>query len=60
MRFLIIIARNRELFFKEAQNKQCDWSLEKQRELLRDALMTGCDLAAATKQWPVAQKVKLF
>lgn len=49
--------QKRDLFFQLVNSNQFDWQANPDhRSLLRCMLMTGCDVAAITKPWPV-QKV---
>ncbi|UYV66294.1 GTF2IRD2 [Cordylochernes scorpioides] len=47
---------SRAKFFSLAEGSP-DWKQDEEREMLRNMLMTACDLAASTKTWSVQQKV---
>ncbi|XP_067131816.1 dual 3',5'-cyclic-AMP and -GMP phosphodiesterase 11A-like [Centruroides vittatus] len=49
--------QSRTKFFSLVDNSEFDWSDEDHRALVRNMLMTACDLAASTKPWQVQYKI---
>ncbi|CAG0886388.1 unnamed protein product [Darwinula stevensoni] len=47
----------RPKFLEMSSDARTDWRKEENRRLLQAMLMTGCDLAASTKPWPIQYKV---
>ncbi|XP_042148153.1 dual 3',5'-cyclic-AMP and -GMP phosphodiesterase 11 isoform X3 [Ixodes scapularis] len=54
---LAVYFRKRGLFFKLVENKEYQWNNGDHRELLRNMLMTACDIGAITKPWEVQRVV---
>ena len=54
---LAIYFRRRSETFAVIDDDLLDWGNDAHRSLLRGMMMTGCDLSAITKPWPIQQKV---
>ena len=53
---LAIYFRRRSETFAVIDDGALDWGSDAHRSLLRGMMMTGCDLSAITKPWPIQQK----
>ena len=53
---LAIYFRRRSETFAVIDDDALDWGSDAHRSLLRGMMMTGCDLSAITKPWPIQQK----
>ncbi|XP_070395651.1 dual 3',5'-cyclic-AMP and -GMP phosphodiesterase 11 isoform X2 [Dermacentor albipictus] len=54
---LAVYFRKRGQFFKLVENDEYQWTNSDHRELLRNMLMTACDIGAITKPWDVQRVV---
>ena len=57
MKFYVFIHRVRKKFFPLIESGLFNFDDPEQRELLRSALMTTCDIASICKPWEVQRKV---